>query len=102
MQVIGRLLFEGDRKNLKVFLYRGMSHGKIILVDRERAFIGSANLMKSSLDDMGEVNVLLDGSRNGAVKKLRDVLRNDVLRSRPFTRLPAFSWIWRWLTWVKL
>ncbi|MSR87204.1 phosphatidylserine/phosphatidylglycerophosphate/cardiolipin synthase family protein [Candidatus Peribacteria bacterium] len=102
MQSVSRILTEGDRKNLAVFLYPKMMHAKIILVDRERAFVGSANLMTSSLDEMGEVNVLLQGRHLNAVHKLRDILRQDILRSTPVSRPPRFRWLWKWLTWLQL
>ena len=102
MQSIGRLLREGSRKKVSVFLYPRLVHGKIILVDRERAFIGSANLMASSLDEMGEVNVLLEGRMHSAIRKLRETLRKDILQSAPMSRPPRFQWLWRWMTWFKL
>ena len=102
MQSVARLLTEGDRRHISVFLYPRMVHGKIILVDRERAFLGSANLMTSSLDEMGEVNVLLGGSTQGAIRKLREVLRQDILMSTPISRAPRFRWLWKWLTWLQL
>ncbi|MBI2636474.1 phosphatidylserine/phosphatidylglycerophosphate/cardiolipin synthase family protein [Candidatus Peregrinibacteria bacterium] len=102
MQAIGRLLSEGDVKHMSVFLYPRMMHGKILLVDRRRAFIGSANLMTSSLDEMGEVNVLLEGRTHAAIRKLRGILRDDVLKSTPVSKPPRFRWLWRWMTWLKL
>ncbi len=102
MQFVTRFIAEGDPKYVRVFLYPRMFHGKILLVDREHAFIGSANLMASSLDEMGEVNVLLSGVDNAVVLKLREVIRDDILRSKPLTTPPRFHWLWRWLTWLKL
>lgn len=102
MQSVGRLISEGNRERIDVFLYPGMVHGKIILVDRMRAFIGSANMMTSSLDDMGEVNVLLEGRNRHPILKLREVLRQDTLRSMPFQTPPRFPWLIRWLAWLKL
>ena len=77
-------------------------HAKVLLVDREKAFLGSANLMTSSLDEMGEVNVLLEGYPQGAIRKLRNALREDILVSTPLSRPPRFPWLWRWITWFKL
>jgi len=102
MQSVYQLLREGDKKNVQVFLYPHLFHGKIILVDRSKAFVGSANLMKSSIDEMGEVNVLLEGRTEPAIQKLRDVLREDILISQPMTTLPRFPWVGRWLAWLKL
>jgi cardiolipin synthase len=102
MQFIARLITEGARENVEVFLYPGMFHGKTILVDRTRAFLGSANLIKSSIDEMGEVNVLMSGFGQRAVLRLRDALRGDILKSRPITTPPHFSWLGKWLAWMKL
>ncbi|NOS66861.1 MAG: phosphatidylserine/phosphatidylglycerophosphate/cardiolipin synthase family protein [Candidatus Peribacteraceae bacterium] len=102
MQAVGRLVSEGNMKWMSVFLYPRMTHGKILLIDRRKAFVGSANLTTSSLDDMGELNVLLDGRTHAAIRKLREVLRNDILQSIPVSRPPRFQWFWRWLTWLKL
>lgn len=102
MQSITDLLAGGNPRRMEIFLYPKMFHAKIILVDRERAFVGSANLMTTSLDDMGEVNVLLEGRTSKAIRKLRDILREDILISIPVSRPPRFQWIWKWLTWLKL
>lgn len=104
MQSVGRLITEGARENVNIFLYPGMVHGKIILVDRQRAFLGSANFIRSSIDDMGELNVLINGFGFGqrAITKLRDTLRGDILKSRPLTSPPNFSWLSRWMAWMKL
>ena len=97
MQAISRLITEGDRGHMEVFLYPGMFHGKMILVDRDTAFIGSANLIPTSLDTIGEVNVLLRGNFQRAIIKIRDTLRGDILKSNPLTNPPEFSWLGRWL-----
>lgn len=102
IQSVSRLITEGSPEHMEVFFYPGMFHGKIILVDRDHAFLGSANLMPTSLDMMGEVNVLLTGSLQRAISKLRDTLRGDVLKSRPLTSPPYFSWVGRWLAWMRL
>jgi cardiolipin synthase len=101
MLTVARLLEEGRRPFMRVLLYPGVSHAKIILVDRVKAFIGSANLMTSSLDEMGEVNVLIRG-RYRSLKKLREALRQDILLSRPMNAPPGFLWVSRWLAWLGL
>ncbi len=102
MRSAGRLLGEGSPQHVRVFMYPGIIHGKVIFVDRERAFVGSANLMESSLDAMGETNVLITGRYSRAVVRLRDVLRADILKSRPLQGPPAFLWLRRFLAWMKL
>lgn len=102
MQSCAKLLEEGRKGKMNIFLYPRMVHGKIILIDREKAFVGSANLMTSSLDEMGEVNVVLRGRTHPAIGKLRDVLREDIIISSPLSRPPRFQWMWNWLTMLKL
>jgi cardiolipin synthase len=97
-----KLTTEGHPQNMEVFFYPGMFHAKILLVDREIAFLGSANLIPTSLDTVGEVNVLLQGSLQRAVVKLRDTLRGDILKSRPLMSPPYFSWLNRILAWLRL
>lgn len=101
MTSVGRLMTEGDSRCLSVLVYPGMFHAKIILVDFDRAFLGSANLMRSSLDDMGEVNVFIRG-KHRALHKLQETLRLDTLRSRSLSSPPHFLWLSRWLAWLGL
>ncbi len=98
---VGRLLSEGDNARVHVFIYPGFCHSKIVLVDSTTAFLGSANLYKGSLDEMGEVNVLVRG-RFRALWNLKEMLRQDVLLSRPLSSPPGFLWISRWLSWLGL
>lgn len=102
LQSIARLVSEGNRSSMQVLLFPGVVHGKIILIDRETAFVGSANLMRSSLDEMGEVNVLIRGASTMSMQKLRETLRNDVLRSRPISDVPYIWWTTRVLAWMGL
>lgn len=101
MLTIGRLIAESDGANLRVLLYPKVFHGKIILVDHHIAFLGSANLMTNSIDEMGEVNVILRGKQR-ALHRLREVLRDDALKSRAITSIPPFLWVSRWLAWIGL
>lgn len=102
MDAVGRLLREGSPAHLRVFVYPGVFHAKVLLVDRHCAFLGSANLVTSSLDDMGEVNVLIASRLSQALQRLRDVLRADLLKSRPLRGAPPFLWFHRLLAWVNL
>lgn len=102
MQSVGRLIAEGNANRINIFLFPGMVHGKIILIDRQRAFIGSANLMTASLDEMGEVNVLLEGGMRTPILKLREILREDMRRSQPLQSPPRLRWFSKWLAWLKL
>ena len=102
LQAVSRLMSAAKKKRLRVYLYPGMVHGKILLIDRKTAFIGSANMMKSSLDDMGEVNVLIDHQPKRALSKLRRILLQDMLLSRSMTDPPYFPLIRRFLGWMYM
>ena len=69
---------------LKILEYPTMFHSKILLIDGERCLIGSANFNTLSLDQSGEVCVLLKG-RTHALKKIERRLKFDVLRSTIFS-----------------
>ncbi len=101
MSTIGRLLAEGESSNLRILLYPEIFHAKIILVDHKTAFVGSANLMRRSLDEMGEVNVLIRNKQR-AIWTLRESLRQDALKSRAVSSSPSFLWMSRWLAWLGL
>ncbi len=102
MESVSRLLAEGDKRRMHVFLYPRMFHAKTILVDREKAFVGSVNLITSSLDDMGEVNVLLEGRDAEPIQTLREALRMSILRSKPVRDPLRFSPFRKLLAYFKL
>ncbi len=102
MQTVGRLLSEGASSHVRVFVYPGVIHAKAILIDRECMFLGSANFVAQSLDEIGETDVLIEGRYSTAVTRLRDILRADILKSRPLKGPPAFLWVSRMLAWLKL
>lgn len=101
MVAVGRLITYGKPGNVSVHLYPGKFHAKVILVDYETVFIGSMNLFKASIDEMGEVNVLVRGNKR-LLWKLREALGDIVIASRPLNSPPPFLWISRWLAWFGL
>ncbi|MBI3332293.1 phosphatidylserine/phosphatidylglycerophosphate/cardiolipin synthase family protein [Candidatus Peregrinibacteria bacterium] len=101
-QAIGNLLASAAPGSVRVFLYPGIVHGKVILVDRKKMLLGSANLITSSLDEMGEVCVLVEGRYRMALLKLREVLRRDIFKSKPMTSPPQLRWIGKWLAGMGL
>jgi cardiolipin synthase A/B len=101
MVAIGRLITYGKTANVSVHLYPGKFHAKVIVVDYASVFIGSMNLFKNSIDDMGEVNVLIR-KNNRVFWKLREALRQTVFVSRPLNSPPPFLWVSKWLAWLGL
>lgn len=101
-QAVGHLLTSAAPGSVRVFLYPGIVHGKVILVDRSTMLLGSANLITSSLDDMGEVCVLVEGRYRRALLQLREVLRRDIFKSKPMLSPPRLRWIGKWLAGLGL
>jgi cardiolipin synthase len=99
---IATLMEQGHGEHMQIFHYPRMLHGKMILVDRDRAFVGSANLMTSSLDAMGEVNVLITGRRHPIVRRARETIRSDILHSIPLQGPPRLRWVTRILAYLGL
>ena len=102
MQSVEWLIVHSLRKNLQIFLYPKMLHSKVTLIDHWRVFLGSANLMQESLDDMGEVNLLIDRSHHRALVKINTTVRLDILKSRPVDAPPSLWWYQRILGWLRL
>ena len=102
MQSVQYLLSNANLDKLQVLLYPKTIHGKVLLVDRKIAFLGSANLMKSSIDKMGELNVRIEGKNRKALLKLRLTLRKDILKSKPLLHPPRLWWIGRGLAFFGL
>lgn len=102
MQSVAWLIGHSSRQNLQIFLYPKMLHSKVTLVDHWRVFLGSANLMQESLDDMGEVNLLIDRSHHRALVKINTMVRLDILKSRLIEAPPSLWWYQRILGWLRL
>ncbi len=101
MAAIGRLVSEGKAPYLTVLIYPRMSHAKATIVDHKTVFIGSANAFRASLDEMGEVNVLVRG-RSRIVWRLRESMRSSILHSKAVNGPPPLVWLSRWLALLGL
>ncbi|MDD5751112.1 MAG: phosphatidylserine/phosphatidylglycerophosphate/cardiolipin synthase family protein [Candidatus Peribacteraceae bacterium] len=99
---IRRLLVRGDPRRIRVLLYPRMLHGKLALVDRRRIFIGSANVLTSSLDWMGEANILIERGHPNVLRKLRRVIREDIAQSTLLDKPPYLGVIGKLFAWVGL
>lgn len=102
MQSVGRLLAEGKQSNIQILFYPRVFHAKVLMVDRSIAFLGSANLMASSLDRMGEVNVSIGPGNMDLLNLLRESLQEDILKSRPLVGAPSMRWLTQWLAAIGL
>jgi cardiolipin synthase len=86
-------------KKLKVFLYRGMIHAKVILIDEITAILGSANLTHGSFNLLSETSAIFR-QKNGISKHLLKQLEKDLRYCSPITldNLPPYR---RWWAWVQ-
>ena len=85
MVTINRLLSFQPRGNIKVYLYPGMSHAKVALVDGVIAAVGSANLTSRSMLRSREVTLFVHGVTDAPfIKRLRDQLEHDITESKQF------------------
>ncbi len=76
------MLKNARRHRAFVFRYpRGLLHTKMIIVDRRTLFIGSTNLITSSLVKMGETNVLIHRQPRSCLRLARRQFTKDALQS---------------------
>lgn len=95
MEMATRLLSESATNTVRILLYPGMFHAKLILIDKKTAILGSANLNSLSLDRTGEVCIELRG-RTSAMRKIRRSVRKSIFRSHPMKigSISRFSLVW--------
>lgn len=101
MAAVGTLLADGLRSHMTVLMTPRMFHAKATIVDHKIAFIGSANAFRISLDEMGEVNILVRG-RQRLIWRLREAMRNSILHSHALGGIPPRLWLSRWLALLGL
>lgn len=92
------LIHPQSESRIRVWLYPGMIHAKVILIDRSVAIIGSANLTYGSFDFLHETNAIFRG-KNGVVSLLADQLERDISLSRKvlLATIPKYSLILAWI-----
>lgn len=93
LRAIAELISAARSDRLQVLLYPGVLHGKLAIVDRRMAFVGSANYTPSSLDDMSELNVLIGRGHLRALLKLRESVWRDIGKSKPLARAPRMFFV---------
>lgn len=77
------VMLKNARKN-RMFISRysrSLLHAKLIIVDHRTLFIGSTNLIESSLRKMGETNVLIHRTPRKAIRMARRRFVKDFVRS---------------------
>lgn len=82
MVAVSKLLSLAKKHRAFVFRYtRGLLHTKMIVIDRRTIFIGSTNLITSSLTKMGETNVLFHRHPQSCLRIVRRQFAKDALQS---------------------
>lgn len=90
MQTIDKLLQPGlirrrQSSPVRVYLYPGMIHAKVIIIDSETTIIGSANLTSNSFDYLNETNAIIR-KKKGITRALLTQIKKDVARSTRLSR----------------
>jgi cardiolipin synthase len=76
------LLNTARKRRAFIFRFpRKLLHTKMILVDRKTLFIGSTNLMTSSLNTMSETNVLIHKRPRRCLRRVRRRFTKDMIQS---------------------
>lgn len=89
-------LLQSARKN-RVFIARyprGLLHTKVIIVDSRTLFMGSTNLITSSLMKMCETNVLIHRRPRPAIRKTRRQFIKDSVRSVEVEKGGMLYFLW--------
>lgn len=83
VQLVGRSLYGVLlRGGVEIYeMHAAILHAKVMLVDRERTFIGSANLDQRSFHRNFEINGIVDSSAFG--RQIRTMLEEDLLNAAP-------------------
>ena len=84
-------LYELGLDNIKIYMYDGMLHGKVVVIDDELAFLGSGNFTKHTGKMMLEANVLVDKESPVFVEKLMGQLEKDKLKSKLVEDMKEFD-----------
>lgn len=105
MHSIHRLLrpsriYHHKSENISVYLYPGMVHAKVTLIDASIAIIGSANFTRGSFDILHETNAIFRGEESEVVRSLVVQLDQDITLSRQITleTIPPYL---RFLAWFQ-
>ena len=79
---VNRLLASEHRDRVRVFLYPGMSHAKVVLADGQIAAVGSANLTPRSMLTSKELTLFVHWKpEQRFVRDLREQLDGDLAKS---------------------
>lgn len=78
--------------NLSVYLYKGMIHAKVLVMDSYTTIIGSANLTLGSFDLLNEINAIFRG-KNGITKSVLTQIKKDLHQSThiTFSSIPLYK-----------
>ncbi|MCK9272706.1 phosphatidylserine/phosphatidylglycerophosphate/cardiolipin synthase family protein [Candidatus Gracilibacteria bacterium] len=78
--------------NIEVYLYKGMIHAKVMVIDDEVSIIGSANLTNGSFDILKETNAIFR-QKDGVTKELLTQLNLDLKNCEKITleNIPKYN-----------
>jgi cardiolipin synthase len=80
--------------HIRIFLYRGMIHAKVIVIDDTTTIMGSANLTSNSFHFLNETNAIFR-SKTGITKEVLRQIKKDLWYCTPITfqTIPPYN---RW------
>lgn len=90
-EVMKRILDETG-ENVSVYFYPYMLHAKMIHVDGEKTFLGSANLNEKATEDLGELNILVNDSDCQFTQDVSKQLSIDIEKSEKYEAPPKIKY----------
>jgi phosphatidylserine/phosphatidylglycerophosphate/cardiolipin synthase-like enzyme len=89
--VMKRILDETNG-NVSVYFYPEMLHAKMIHVDGEKTFLGSANLNEKATKDLGELNILVNDKDCQFTQDVINQLQEDIKKSQKYEAPPKIEY----------
>ncbi|MFC1615792.1 phosphatidylserine/phosphatidylglycerophosphate/cardiolipin synthase family protein [Patescibacteria group bacterium] len=78
--------------NLSVYFYPKMVHAKVVNIDGEKTFMGSANMNPGAMEKLGETNILVNDPNCDFTQEMLDSLKNDIKASKKVTSPPPITY----------
>jgi cardiolipin synthase A/B len=90
MSVIDEIIKETNGRNVNFYLYPDMLHAKVINIDEKITFMGSANLNKKGMEELGETNIIVNDD-GPFTREMLEQLSLDKEKSRVLSFPPTVT-----------
>lgn len=84
-------IIDGTGGNVNVYFYPGMVHAKVIHIDGQYTFFGSANLNTKATTDLQETNMLINDKDCQFTREIAQQLKEDMQKSQSFKSPPRIT-----------